>query len=184
MSIERPKEYYDEIYKTSDKYKCAIDKSEYFALWKKVFQWMPIQDTKIIELGCGVGQFAQLLKDNGYENYEGLDFSPIAIIQAKQRNIDNYGFYVHDLTDMPTHTKLGDGFFVALELFEHTKDFKIIENIGLGKEIIFTVPDFNDPAHVRYFHSVNEVVERYKNVIKFEHVQKFEHWYICKGVTI
>src|SRR3990167_5480233 len=75
-------------------------------------------------------------------------------------------------------------FVVCLETLEHTRDFKVIENIGLGKEFIFSLPDFAHPSHVRYFHSVNEIVDRYKNVIKFDYIQKFQSWYICKGTTI
>lgn len=177
MSIEREAQYYDKAFSTRAEYGLHYSESVYFELWGKVMNLIP--EVQIIELGCGTGQFAQMLIDSGKEYLAGFDISPVAVRMAKEVNPQGK-FIECDLTDADI---TGD-FFIALEIFEHTKDYKIIENIGLGKEIIFTVPDFNDPAHVRYFHSVNEVVERYKNVIRFEHIEKFQSWFICKGVTI
>lgn len=179
MSIERGSNYYDEIYSKSEEYKKKYSSSVYYSLWKEVIKLIPPQ-VVINEIGCGTGQFADFLNGSGYIGGCGFDFSEVAITQAKKLNLQRFKFFVEDCTKV---SFTGD-FFVCLETFEHTKDFKIIENIGLGKEIVFTVPDFNDPSHVRYFHSINEVVDRYKNVIKFSHVQKFDRWFICKGVTI
>ena len=116
--------------------------------------------------------------DEGKNYLHGFDFSLEAITIARAK-----GLNVCKLADI-TKVKIPDCIIVCLETLEHTKDFKVIENIGLGKEFIFSLPDFNDPAHVRYFHSINEVVNRYKNVIKFEYIQHFQSWFICKGTTI
>lgn len=178
MSIERKSEYYNEIYLNSVEYKKHYEDSIYIRLWAAILPLIP-EGVKITELGCGTGQFAQLLFDSGHTNYVGYDFSETAINIAKEINGD---FRVQDITDFVFDEN--DNFFIALEIFEHTKDYKIIENIGLGKEIIFTVPDFADAAHVRYFHSVNEIVLRYTNVIKFDFIMKYKSWFICKGVTI
>lgn len=181
MSSERDSKYYDEIYLKSEEYKKKYSNSVYYELWKQVIKLIPT-GVHITEIGCGTGQFADFLCGSGFRGYVGFDFSKEAISLTKRLGIEKYGFqfFVQDCTKMLIQ---GD-FILCLETFEHTKDFKIIENIGLGKEIVFTVPDFNDPSHVRYFHSINEVVDRYKNVIKFSHVQKFDRWFICKGVTI
>lgn len=177
MSIEREAQYYDKVFAARPEYDCHYEDSPYFELWVRVMNLIP--PVGLIELGCGPGQFAQMLIENGFEYQAGFDISPVAVKMAQGKNPDAQ-FIVCDLTEADI---TGD-FFIALEIFEHTKDYRIIENIGLGKEIVFTVPDFNDPAHVRYFHSVNEVVERYKNVIRFHHIEKFQSWFICKGVTI
>jgi len=181
MSINREPEYYDNIYKESDEYKKNYRESVYIYQWLRVLDLIPLA-VDMTELGCGTGQFAELVADTrGGIQYSGYDFSQEAINQCNMKGLVDYQFEVADLTK----TKFGTdhNFFVALEIFEHTDDYQIIKNLGLGKEIIFTVPDFNDPAHVRYFHSINEVVERYKNVIRFSHVEKFESWFICKGCT-
>lgn len=178
MSAERSSEYYDDIYsRYPEKYECEYKDSEYFNLWSKVAALIP-RGIPIVELGCGTGQFAQMLIDLGVTYQRGFDFSHYAIDLARKRGIGNF-----QRIDLIANKVEGD-IFLALEILEHCKDYKLIENLGLGKEIIFTVPDFNDASHVRYFHSVNDVVSRYTNVIKFEHIQKFERWFICKGVTI
>jgi len=181
MSINRAPEYYDNIYKDSDEYKKPFNESVYLDLWHKVNDLIPSSTIEITELGCGTGQFADMISEFG-NPYSGYDFSSEAINQCNMKGLVDYQFEVTDLTQ----TKFGTdhNFFVALEIFEHTDDYQIIKNLGLGKEIIFTVPDFNDAAHVRYFHSINEVVERYKNVILFSHIEKFDSWFIAKGVTI
>lgn len=181
MSIERGKEYYDDIYTRYDyqeKYLCHYSESSYYALWNKVMQKIP-HGIPIVELGCGTGQFAKMLSDEGHTYTLGIDFSPIAVRIANEI-CPECSFIYGDITK----AELAGGFFIATEVFEHTKDLKVIENIGLGKEIIFTVPDFNDASHVRYFKSIAEIVDRYKNVINFEYIEKFQHWFICKGVTI
>lgn len=177
MSIERKAEYYDKVYLHHPEYGVPYQESPYFDLWQRVMALTP--EVEIVELGCGTGQFARMLFDNQKPYKIGYDISVVAVRMAIETN-PTFNFKVLDLCKGPID---GD-FFIALEIFEHTKDYRIIENIGLGKEIIFTVPDFNDPAHVRYFHSVNEVVERYKNVIRFSHIEKFMSWFICKGVTV
>lgn len=178
MSIERNDEYYDDIYsRYKEKYECEYKDSEYFPLWSKILSKIP-SGMPITELGCGTGQFAKMLIDSGVDYRAGHDFSRYAISVAKK--INSRLFHLTDLTDEEC---IGD-FFIATEILEHTRDYKIIENIGLGREIIFTVPDFNDASHVRYFKSVNDVVMRYFNIINFESVEKFEKWFICKGVTI
>lgn len=182
MSINRPATYYDECYQTSEEYKLHYTESVYCNLWKRVVQLIP-SELKLTELGCGVGQFAEMINDVCTPTaYYGYDFSTEAINQCKARCLDGFYFEVADLQETQFGTT--HNIFIALEIFEHTDDYQIIKNLGLGKEIIFTVPDFNDVAHVRYFHSINEVVERYKNVIKFSHIEKFGSWFLAKGVTI
>lgn len=182
MSINRPSTYYDECYRTSDEYKKPYTESVYFNLWRKVVELTP-KELTLTELGCGVGQFAEMIQAECKPlKYSGYDFSVEAIEQCKLRGLTDYTFEVADLQE--TQFGTAHNFFIALEIFEHTDDYQIIKNLGLGKTIVFTVPDFNDIAHVRYFHSINEVVERYKNVIRFSHIEKFDSWFLAKGVTI
>lgn len=178
MSIEQQASYYDKIYASSKEYQKPYTESAYYQLWKKALEIIP-KSVFITELGCGPGQFARMLHDEAYQKYVGYDFSDMAIAKAKSL-VPEFNFFCQDITQ----NYLVGHFFVALEVFEHTRDYKIIENMGLGKTIVFSVPDFNDPAHVRYFHSVNEVVDRYKNVILFEYIQKIGSWYLCKGTTV
>lgn len=177
--MEEDSKYYDNYYKNSEEYRLHYSKCMYYDLWLLILELIP-KTGRITELGCGVGQFAKMLFDNGITDYIGYDFSREAIMQANKKR--KHFFVESDLTERVFTSE--DKFFVALEIFEHTDDLKIIENMRVGKEIIFSVPDFDYPGHVRFFNSIDEVNDRYKNVIKFESITKFKNWFICKGKTI
>lgn len=184
MSIEQQSEYYDKIYLEKKEYRVSYEESPYYLLWQKVIDLIPgTHAHEIVELGCGTGQFARMLRDRGmFNHYTGYDFSDTAIQMATDLNpFEQMRFRPIDITG---HLPDRNALYIALETLEHCKDYKVIENIGLGKEIIFTVPDFSDPAHIRYFKDVNDVVRRYDNVLQFSFIEKFESWFICKATTI
>ncbi len=61
---------------------------------------------------------------------------------------------------------------VSTEVFEHIDDFRAIENIPDGQRVIFSVPSFPHPSHLRVF-TERSVRERYGNVFGIERVQRF-----------
>ena len=151
----------------------------YHDLWLKVLEYLKlIKDPNILEIGCGTGQFAQMLYDRGYKNYSGIDFSDIGIKKSKER-CPNYTFYRHDLRipfDLEYDTIL------ALEVFEHLDDMKVISNLKSGSNIIFTLSMSDYCAHIRYFISTDEVWERYSMKIELERVEHFHLYFIGKGI--
>lgn len=181
MSIDRRPDYYNQLYNESEEYIKDYKDSEYYELWKKVVELIP-PNVAITELGCGPGQLAKMLYDSGVRSYEGFDFSPVAIQMAREQAIPGYEFHVTDLTYYKFTED--DNFFIAMEILEHTRDYRIIDNIGLGKTIIFSVPDFNDPGHVRYFHSINAVVDRYKHCLLFDYIEKVQGWFLARATTV
>ena len=171
-------EYYDNAYLTRPSYDVHYTKSEYYELWVEVIKlvWQYDKDVPITELGCGTGQFAEVLFDEGYKNYCGYDFSKVAIKKAKART--KQLFFVEnslELIEWRAYKLL-----IALEFLEHTDDIKILKPRH-DSEIIFTVPDFDDPAHVRHFKTEQEVRDRYTEYIDFESITKFGKYFICKG---
>ena len=125
MSIERDSIYYDCIYQNSDEYKCGYEKSVYYEMWKIVISLIP-DKISVIELGCGTGQFAKMCIDSGKNYSHGIDFSLEAVTIAKEI----HNLQVCKLGDI-TNVNIGDGIIVCLEALEHTRDYKVIENIGL-----------------------------------------------------
>lgn len=184
MSIERDSKYYDQFYSNEElSYYKHYSESPYFELWKKVVALIPDIEIDIFEIGCGPGQFAQMLcEEREKVFYTGIDFSEIAIKQAKQNNPALYARI--SCKDAYTCKINNDCMVVSLETFEHLNDFKVIEQIPLGVELIFTIPDFDQPSHVRYFKNIAEIIFRYHQKINFTHIEKFQRWFICKGVTI
>ena len=83
MGVKQGVEYYNKAFEL-EKYKCKYDKTHYFPMWKKIIKEYLPKDDKILALGCGTGQFAHYMWDEGFRNYYGVDFSPTAISVAKK----------------------------------------------------------------------------------------------------
>ena len=176
-------EYYDNIYLGRNSYKVNYKKSEYYKLWLEVLK--EISDFFILEIGCGTGQFAHLLWDNGFREYVGADFSVKAIKIAnklrKKKEMNSFSFLKHDILD-PQLYKMKIETVIALEVFEHIDDHAVINNIKNGIRVIFTLPVFDDPAHVRFFKTIKEVRDRYgKHFEEFE-ARSFDKYFICAGI--
>lgn len=180
MSIERDSDYYDKIYLESEEYRKSYSESKYFELWKRVLLLIP-KTSHVLDVGCGCGQFAEMIMNEfGCNTYAGYDISKIAIQIAKSKGMECS--FTNESLYYITYSK--EEFIVCMETLEHIDDFKFIQQIPMGVEIVFTVPDFADAAHVRYFKNITEIVHRYERHIDFSHIEKFESWFVCKGVRI
>lgn len=124
------------------------------------------RNTKILEIACGVGQFANMLFDAGFTNYQGFDFAAEGIKIAKERNpLHQEKFFVADAFEAPEVAEQHD-LVICFEMLEHiNKDLELLRRIPSGTKVLLSVPNFDDPYHVRYFTSEKEVYERYKEVI-------------------
>ena len=138
-------------------------------LYDKTIDLLPTNtDVKIAELGCGPGLFAEFLYKKGYENYWGIDFSKTCVEWARKR-VPSYQFKIGNLYDENIQKKFSDyDVFICLETLEHmTNDLAVINAIPKGKEIIFSVPNRDDIAHVRWFQNPQSVADRYSPIIDF-----------------
>lgn len=171
--------YYNDFYLNSEEYKVKYTSSIYFTLWGKVIgQLMDIPQPKILEIGCGSGQFANMLWDLGFKEYTGFDFSETAIEIAKQKSEQK--FFVMDALN-PESYNFDFNVLIILEVLEHTDDIKILSFISSGTQIIFTVPDFDFESHVRFFKDTSSVERRYEKYINIEHIEKFKSWFLVRG---
>src|SRR3990167_1745213 len=155
MKTPKAKEYYDAYYASSEEYAKPYLLCVYYNLWKKVMAL--INNQPLLEAGCGSGQFAKMLEDNNMKEYIGFDFSEQAIRMAKEKS--NQQFFVADALEMESYSHPHNT-ILLLEILEHTDDYKILSFIESGKEIIFTVPDFDCDSHVRYFETIDAVRAR------------------------
>ena len=161
----------------------------YFPLWLLVADRLrQIAPRRIIDLGCGSGQFPKLLSDQGITSYLGLDFSRNCIAMARKAAPDLQFVQV----DLNKDTTLQDEDYdcvVALEFLEHVDgDLAILEQVRSGTTIIASVPNYLTPAHVRHFESADEVRERYTpliddlDVIGFQTTAKGNALFVMQGV--
>ena len=164
-SMEQPASYYDEIFRTSQAYALPPDQAPWSFLW----MWCAEQidpDDSVLELGCGPGHLASLLK---CRSYLGIDFSHVAIGQAMRRCPDK-AFLCGGLPLLLHWVRPWKRCAViACEFLEHvTDDLRVIELLEHQGRVVATLPKKDSPGHVRWFRGAGEVVDRYRGLLEIE----------------
>jgi trans-aconitate methyltransferase len=189
FGVEQPPEFYDESFALNSHWRLHYTKSRYYSLWVIIAD--RIQKMKpelVLDVGCGSGQFTNLLQDKNIANVIGVDFSP-ARIEWARKTCPKYSFIVEDIYKSNIIEETNADCVVLLEFLEHVdKDIQVIEKIKEGVRVIATVPNFPATGHVRYFESVQKVKERYEphfNQIKVdEHFadNNIKKYYLIDGI--
>ena len=159
---ERSEEYYDDIFKSSS------DMSRYKNIHLKIGEL--VKHNNVLDIGCGTAELAKYIKGT----YHGYDFS-IEAIKIANQNIKDGDFVCQ--TDIYNRFNYQDkyDYYLCCEVLEHIDDFKVIRNIPSSSKIIFTVPSFKDPGHVRTY--TEEIVRiRYERFIDIEEIIRF-NWH-------
>lgn len=160
---EKPQAWYDEEYLRQTAYQRHYTESGYYFLWTVIAdRLVRCGARKIVDVGCGSGQFALLLADKGIPGYLGIDLSAEAIRLARQ-NCPDYRFVVADVFQGDLLEEEDYDCFVSLECLEHVEgDLQLIEKVRTGTRCFFTVPNFPYVSHVRHFGEEKEVLDRYR----------------------
>lgn len=178
MGFEMGSEYYDKVFEEEKRYREEISKLSSYPVYQVALGMIgDIEGPKILELGCGTGQFAKMLFDNGFTHYLGVDFSRVAI--EKAREMSGQAFLVSDIRkfdDIGAFNTL-----VMMEVLEHIMDDIDLIKKYKGYNIIFSVPSCDDPAHVRFFQKREEVKSRYDEYIDIEKMVRYKSWLVVKG---
>jgi SAM-dependent methyltransferase len=176
MGVEQPANYYDAIYERAKKYNRHYTGVRWLPMFEKA---STLIKGSVLELGCGVGQFAHLLYDKGYKKYLGIDFSEQAIIRCKKLGLNGFDFYQDDI-----YTCLEYEIFdtiVALETLEHLDDLKVLNSVPKGKRLVISLPTFNNDAHLIWFSNEYEIFERYKGIINIDYIERISDWFLFSG---
>ena len=174
---EYPAEYYDKYYANSEGYRLHYTKLPYYGMWKVA---VGLCKETVFEIGCGSGQFANMVSDAKKEYY-GFDASKEAIGLATDLKLPYTQFAIKDFREFIKYPNYET--YVAFEILEHVKDdLGLLMRIPDKKFTIFTVPDFDYKSHVRLFKTEAEIIKRYKEVIGFIEIEKFDKWWLCYGV--
>lgn len=190
MGQEKESSYYDDIFRVSKSYRMNYIEIDRFLIFVRIRQWMLKRETwPVIEIGCGTGQMAAYLEDEGITNYTGVDFSKEALAIA--RGLSKQKFVQYDvrkgLEEIIKKTTVGEGekiIVIATEFMEHIgEDIKLLQDLPAGSLFLFSVPCFDDKAHVRFFNNLDEVKSRYENRLKLYTATQVDRIFIV-GSTV
>lgn len=166
-----------------------LERSPWLPLYKAVAEWTH-PDHQVVDLGCGTGRFAELLRRHGHGPYLGLDFSPAAIAECRSyvpaMDIHTSWAAVFEVADLrtwePSDELPGSTTFVCLETLEHLEDdVGLIRKMLPHREVIFSVPNFGGEAHIRAFKNVGDAWERYGKMLLFSAWQQIGNIHLYRA---
>jgi len=182
MGEEKNNEYYDNIFKKFKHY--SLDVDGYNSPWNHLYKMVKgflNKDDKILELGCGTGQFAEVLINEGYDYVLGMDFSDEAISMSKERCGKNT-FVCENIYDFD-FSKIDFDTAIALEIFEHIEqDLEVIRRFPKGKKLIFSVPQYDAGGHVRFYPNEKSVTDRFESIFTQIKINNTGSIYVIKGI--
>jgi 2-polyprenyl-3-methyl-5-hydroxy-6-metoxy-1,4-benzoquinol methylase len=164
---EKKDGYYDAIYNQ------GYNTRNYYPLYNEVLRMIEnIPSPRILETGCGVGDLGKMIIEKGYP-YRGFDFSEAAV-ECSQKLCPGGNFFVGDAYDPRYYTPFDYNIVVALEVLEHIDDFRMIENIPTGVTLIASVPNYDDPAHLRlYLDPQRDIIARFAPYLRINEIKAF-----------
>lgn len=164
---ERDASYYDRKYLTSGEACQHYSASDYYFLWSVVVDRLTRAGVRsVLDIGCGPGQFAALLRDKGLRRYCGLDFSE-QCIQIARSVCPEFEFVTANAVETDLFETFDYEAVVCTEFLEHLEeDIRILQRIRAGARVYGTVPNFRCLSHVRYFSSRKQVHERYGKMFR------------------
>ena len=181
MGEELEADYYNGKFSSHWKYQGSVYESPHFDVWKEYPRFIgQVRPKVIIDLGCGPGYLAELIRDKVKFDYKyiGYDFSKIAIKKATERLKDwRFKFKVRDLRTfdfVPKNKEVSEVLYIACEYLEHiSDDIGTIKRMPEKAPLVFSVPDKNNnPSHVRFFKTGVEVSDRYLGVVDIVELYK------------
>jgi SAM-dependent methyltransferase len=188
--MEMAEDYYDSAFSRMPEYHVPFYKSWYYPTWLLIVDRLRRYGCrKILDVGCGPGQFSELVADSDFESYTGLDFSTVAIEMARKRT-PQLNFQVADVLKPETYAGLDFDAIICMEVLEHIEDdLGVLSCFPTGTRCLITVPNFPWQSHVRHFESEESVSARYEKFFEDLCVTRIkgmrnesEQFYLLDGV--
>jgi trans-aconitate methyltransferase len=167
MGAEKGASYYDSIYRARARNgvydACPLQTQFYGELWSVAAKLVP-QGKKVIDIGCGPGEFASVFRISRTEEYIGYDFSSAAIEVASARELVSCDFIIGDVR-RARETESHGVCYVCLEVLEHIEEDKeLLRALSTENPLIISVPTFDSAGHVRWFATCDDVIARYRPI--------------------
>lgn len=148
-----PPSWYDRVYRESRAYAADPEVASWRPIWDAAIAMIP-ERAMVVDLGCGPGQFAELLLRRRIDirSYDGVDFSGEAIRMAEKRIGGRYRWARFQALDLD-HVAVQRGqVAVCLEVMEHLADDALpIRRCEPGTLFIGSVPGYDSASHVRVY---------------------------------
>ena len=167
-------ESYDRIFASDPEYLQHYKNSSYLPVWKIIASKMKHEDP-ILDIGCGPGQFANFLHDQGFTDYTGIDYSVVAITTARQL-VPSFTFIHGDVTKL-NYRKYRGYVITAIESMEHIEDDRALIRRLPPARLIFSVPNYPAPNHYRTYRDEMFIAQYYRNIIDIDSITRYH----CKG---
>lgn len=107
--------------------------------FKPIVEWVAPQ-SKVLDVGCGVGTLGKLLMDKGCIVY-GVDISPTAVERAREKGVKA------EVWDVDNGLKFDDNSFdyvILCDVLEHVHKPRFVfeESLRVGRSVIVASPNF------------------------------------------
>jgi SAM-dependent methyltransferase len=160
--IEYGPEFYDETFEQEERWRKPYFKLIWYGSWAVIGDRVAgTTSPKVLDMGCGAGHLAELLAERGIVDYTGFDFSAKRLEQAR-RVVPAFRFEVADAYTTDLFDTVEYNIVVCTEFLEHLEgDLEVLDRIRRGTRVLGTVPNYDAKAHLRYFHSADDVKARY-----------------------
>jgi len=169
---------YDQMYRERQGYTGPVE------IFRKAIEWFSLNlIVDVVEFGCGIGEFAELLfhadqeikRSNGYgqgfiKSYTGYDVSGVAVENAKKLSLDDrFKFIQKDIVNEPIEIPPG-AVYVSFQTLEHLPlpngDRKLIEKIPQGSRFMFSVPlNSLGKYHLRLYKGIADTQRMYADLL-------------------
>jgi 2-polyprenyl-3-methyl-5-hydroxy-6-metoxy-1,4-benzoquinol methylase len=162
VGAERSSRWYDKKFSATRTYHVPYQDSPYYFLWSVIVDRLRRDGVKgVLEIGCGTGQLAAFLLDQGIEAYVGMDFSPKAIEYAREAAPAGR-FIVDDARTSTIYAQEQHDVLICTEVLEHIgDDLSVVRSFRPETRCLFSVPSYNSEGHVRFFSDAAAVKQRY-----------------------
>lgn len=171
---EKGAEWYDASFDACEHWSQHYSESEYYFLWSVIADRIARSNAgSILEIGCGTGQLACVIRDRIGCRYRGFDFSEKRIEYA-QKTYPGISFVRQDAFTTDLFETCDYDTVVCTEFLEHVElDTVVLDKIRAGSRFYGTVPNFPFVSHVRHFGDEDEVRARYESRFRDLHIDTF-----------